>query len=500
MKRILVFLVVLVIAGISQAVPVVFSDPSLKAAVEAELSITDPNSDEMLLLINLDAHSQGISSLGGLEYATNLNTLLLYDNNIADISQLSGLNNMIVLSLGRNKLTSLTAISGLTSLQGLYFYENPGINTMSPISGLVNLTNLRGFDCNITDINVITNFPNLQMLSMAGNKISNISVVAGSANLTLLDLSENQIADYNAVSNHPRLIFLDLSYNDSNDMGAVVSDVNLIYLGFGGNGLTDINPAIMSALVRLEELYLSDNFLTGGDLVNLAGVSDTLTDLYLANNQIEDINTLAAFTKLVYLSLYGQSDNNVSNLSALAGLTDLEYLNLHFNNVSDINQLSGLTKLRYLYLSYNYNISNISILSDMNDLIELRLAYNKIEDLSPLTGLKNLARLIVSKNPLSPDSYCICLPAIDANNPVVCGTTLNYTLHPLLKNGGCYCSTDFNDLAIFSDRWLNQNCTAGNNYCGGADLDRSGQINPPGQPDVDFQDFVIFAEWWMYQP
>ena len=88
------FLLLLVILGASHLVfaedPVYFADSNLKAAVEAELGITNPAPTDMLGLTTLNAASQGIGNLIGIEYATNLTWLDLYANNVSDISALSG--------------------------------------------------------------------------------------------------------------------------------------------------------------------------------------------------------------------------------------------------------------------------------------------------------------------------------------------------------------------------------------------------------------------------
>ncbi len=51
-------------------------------------------------------------------------------------------------------------------------------------------------------------------------------------------------------------------------------------------------------------------------------------------------------------TLYLQ-DNNISDISALSGLTNLEWLYLDENNISDISALSGLTNLEELDLRGN---------------------------------------------------------------------------------------------------------------------------------------------------
>jgi hypothetical protein len=45
------------------------------------------------------------------------------------------------------------------------------------------------------------------------------------------------------------------------------------------------------------------------------------------------------------------------------------------------------------------------------------------------------------------------------------------------------------DFSLFAKHWWSSGCTALNDYCGAADLDRSGQ--------VDGKDFAIFADQWL---
>ncbi len=55
--------------------------------------------------------------------------------------------------------------------------------------------------------------------------------------------------------------------------------------------------------------------------------------------------------------------------------------------------------------------------------------------------------------------------------------------------GGPSCIVEFEDFARFAQYWLETPCNAGNNWCGGADLDELG--------DVDFIDAGQFADEWL---
>ena len=51
------------------------------------------------------------------------------------------------------------------------------------------------------------------------------------------------------------------------------------------------------------------------------------------------------------------------------------------------------------------------------------------------------------------------------------------------------CFVNFEDFAEFAKHWLDTPCSAGNNYCGGADLDHSG--------DVTVTDLSEVAYFWL---
>jgi len=56
--------------------------------------------------------------------------------------------------------------------------------------------------------------------------------------------------------------------------------------------------------------------------------------------------------------------------------------------------------------------------------------------------------------------------------------------------GGPVCIVDFYHFSLLAEHWLEEPCNAGNNWCGGADLDQLG--------DVDFNDVDLFVEEWLY--
>ena len=193
MKRLSILLLVVLLANAVLAEePVYFADPNLKAAVEEELGISDPNATDMLALTYLSANNKGIVYLTGLEYALNLTYLFLYNNQINDISPVSGLTNLTILYFSSNQISNISALSGLTNLTHLSLSYNQ-IISISHISGLTNLIHLYLYNNQIQHISAVSGLTNLTHLSLYDNQISDISAVSGLTNLLELYLDLNPL-------------------------------------------------------------------------------------------------------------------------------------------------------------------------------------------------------------------------------------------------------------------------------------------------------------------
>ena len=128
-------------------------DSSLRFAIQSKLGKSSGASitpTDLAILTHFHATEVSIGALHGLEFATNLEHLTLYGNDIINLSPLGGLTNLILLALSQN---------------------------------------------NIADISTIATLTNLEHLFLAGNKLSDISVLTGLTNLTILHLAVNSISD-----------------------------------------------------------------------------------------------------------------------------------------------------------------------------------------------------------------------------------------------------------------------------------------------------------------
>ena len=358
---------------------VAIPDPNLRAAIAAALGkerAAPITHAEIKTLNRLEANDSGISDLTGLEFATNLSYLNLSswssddlpDNNISDVSPLTGLTDLTTLLIGGNNVSDLSPLSKLTNLTELWLESN-SISVVSHLSGLPNLKELSLSDNNISDVSPLTGLTDLTTLLIGGNNVSDLSPLSRLTNLTELILNTNNIANISALAKLTNLDRLFLSQNSIEDISALSKLTNLI-------------------------------------------------ELWLGHNQIEDISALSGLTRLTYLTL---NANNIMNISALAKLTSLTRLLLGNNSIEDISALSKLTNLIELWLGFN-QIKDISALSDLTNLKMLILTDNDVSDLTPLasnTGLGSGDTVNLVRNPLDVASTNIDIPALRARGVYV---------------------------------------------------------------------------------
>ena len=173
------------------------------------------------------------------------------------------------------------------------------------------------------------------------------------------------------------------------DLTGLETTVNLTNLFLPNNKIDNVEP--LKGLTNLTRLFLGNN-----KIENMEPLKE-LTNLEILNlndNKIENIDALKGLTNLRSLSLI---TNKIENVESIRGLANLKYLILGYNKIENIEPLKGLTNLTYLYLEGN-KIENIDALKGLTSLRILILSNNKIENMEPLRGLINLTNLSVFNN------------------------------------------------------------------------------------------------------
>ena len=114
--------------------------------------------------------------------------------------------------------------------------------------------------------------------------------------------------------------------------------------------------------------------------------------LYLANQDIGDVNEIEGLKNLTDLENLSLQNNRLTEIKGLETLSNLKILNLHGNQIEEIKGLENLANLRYLHINNNL-ITKIQGLEELSKLQWLDLGGNKIKEIESLEKLQELESL-----------------------------------------------------------------------------------------------------------
>ena len=186
-----------------------FECPVLKQIVLNELWWTDdPTPEDMKELIELRYYGdfqEDITSLAGLEYATNLRILELTHNKFHDISPLANLNQLQRLVLNNNSIRVIHPLANLTRLTYLDFHDNKA-SDLIPLSGLTNLKRLICRGNGISDISPLAGLVKMEELQLTQNNVEDLSPLLGMTNLETLYVNRNPLSSESCNNIIPRIV------------------------------------------------------------------------------------------------------------------------------------------------------------------------------------------------------------------------------------------------------------------------------------------------------
>ena len=228
-------------------------DVNLRAVIEDSLNKARGEAitaAEMATLTRLEAPNSRIRDLTGIEYATELTVLNLgyvlanggrvNSNSISDLSPLSGLIKLTELNLFRNTIADISPLSNLTELRVLDISGNSYISDLSPLSGLTRMKTLHLYTNDVSDLSPLTGMTDLRWLDVSSNLIWDISPLSGLTELGGVALNNNAVSDFSPLSGLTRLRRVHSSNCDVSDLSPLVENAGLR----GENSLIDLrdNP------------------------------------------------------------------------------------------------------------------------------------------------------------------------------------------------------------------------------------------------------------------
>ena len=295
----------------------------------------EPDFSKAAEITSLDLSNGYIRDLSGIQYFENLEELNIANNEISDLSPLSGcaklkkldasgqyISNLGVLStlkelteldLADNELTTLSSLKELAGLQKLDVSGNE-IIVFGTVGKLQNLQYLNMADNPIkeNDLSALSDLANLTELNVSGCGIKSIDGI-NIGNLTTLNVSYNQIDRVAALEKAEKLCVLDISYNMLAEADSLKSSISLQELSVEGNPLESITW--IEPLSSLININLAQTGLVKEDLVYLQNMKDLQT-LDISGNMIFGLSTIMDLGSLQQITISNTplSDTDIQKL------------------------------------------------------------------------------------------------------------------------------------------------------------------------------------------
>ena len=230
-------------------------------------------------LERIEFRHNAISDLSPLEELTRLNNIKLRGNRITDVSPLAGLINMNWLGLEENEITDLSPLKMLIKLNGIGIEGNP-VSDVSPLASLTSLEGIRAWNTSISDFSPLAESPRLRWLEFSGNRsMSKLTSLRGLKTLRRLEINHCGVSDISGLAQLTQLQSLTLHDNLIADVSPLKNLKGLTHLNLSDNVISDVSP--LSGLSKLETLILQNNVIA--DISPLEKLPDK-TSISMSNN------------------------------------------------------------------------------------------------------------------------------------------------------------------------------------------------------------------------
>ncbi|KAL0224741.1 hypothetical protein RCL1_002653 [Eukaryota sp. TZLM3-RCL] len=328
----------------------------------------DPDIATVQSINFLDLSQSELASLDGLQYAVNLNTLIVgsssYQSHLISLQQLSNLELLEVLDLRSTKVVDLFPLRNLSNLKKIIL-DDTEFADLKPLSSVVSLT----------------------LLSIKNTNVFDLEPLLPLINLVFLDVSNCRLL--------PREV-----------QGKYVVSRNFSFFGFKIPNIfyQNVIPSVVGKFESIQDLIgqcFNNQFLiesVGQYLppnIELSKVS--FAKFKVLNFSFSPLSTLDGIQFATNLRNLSISGCRIFDLTPISNLKNLEVLRINKTKVTSINETYRLVNIRKLDCSYSA-LSCVNVCSLFTKLESLNLKNTDvtIENLRWLKKLENLRYLNIS--------------------------------------------------------------------------------------------------------
>ena len=403
---------------------------------ETEVTKSDLKSIKGYIYSDISSLGKYICSLEGLQYATNMNELLIENNLLTSMEQLTNLNNLNTVFLNNNLITVIPDLSNMTNLTSLLLNGNE-IKDISPISSGKNLRFIKINENRVCDLSSLSTLENLRELRAMSQDIEIKDVIESSDFYTLdigflkdingetpENISPTHWGKYNKENKE---ITWDTALLSLESPSFTFESDDGYFSGIVTVDLIDVNQTVIiddenlkrelinifnkdNNIITLKDmLKLRTLDLTNKDIKSLKGLEHAknlytlildgtyVTDLqyvpssvdYVSSKNLKnEVNIPDDRLKSLINIVLGKNDKCILTFNDIKNLTVLDEFANHINSLEGLQYAENLKILSLL----NNKISDINPICALTKLNYLDLSNNNLKDLSPLSSFyKNIS-------------------------------------------------------------------------------------------------------------
>lgn len=190
---------------------------------------------EKLMAQNLDAIENQF---------TGLTHLAIDQNNIPDLTFVSGLKDLRFLTITENPISDLTPLSSLENLERVILNKTE-VKDLSPIQNLASINRLELANTPITDLTPIEGLQNIHTLRIEFTEVESLESVGKLTGLAKLNIQKTKVTDLTPIGNLPNLQDLDMEDTKITDVSPLAGAKSLKAVT---NGRTNVSKESIAAV------------------------------------------------------------------------------------------------------------------------------------------------------------------------------------------------------------------------------------------------------------
>lgn len=278
------------------------------------LSILDPRIGLLSHLKKLSLRQNlfddaGVEPISHWNSISGLQDLILRDNKLVKIPDVSIFKNLLVFDVSFNEISSLSGLCEVSRTLKEFYVSKNEVTKMEELDHLHELQILELGSNRLRVMENLQNLINLQELWLGQNRIRTVNL-CGLNCIRKISLQSNRLTSTMGFQECVALEELYLSHNGIAKMEGLSTLVNLRVLDVSSNKLMAVND--IEKLTRLEDLWLNDNQIASQEGLDLsvAGSREKLTTIYLERNPCANSPGYSTTLRQIFPNLQ-QIDSNV---------------------------------------------------------------------------------------------------------------------------------------------------------------------------------------------